>query len=115
MIIMMQLKIKNYLEPSRTNCYIFEGSQSVVTEKGNYLVFELKNSTEEEQKINIVFYDSVNDGAKVQYYISVVPGTNQYLIRVSADYFWDIFNVDTILFGSNEKLTVGKVRILEGD
>ena len=104
-----------YLEPSRTNCYIFEGSQSVVTEKGNYLVFELKNSTEEEQKINIVFYDSVNDGAKVQYYISVVPGTNQYLIRVSADYFWDIFNVDTILFGSNEKLTVGKVRILEGD
>lgn len=97
------------------NQYKFEGSQTVLNEKGNYLRLEAVNASEKEFSINMIFYDSTNEGAKVQYYFTVVPGTNQYLIRVSGDYFWDIYNIDTILFGSNEYVTINAVSILEGD
>ncbi len=50
-----------------------------------------------------------------QYQFRVQPGTNQYLIRVSEDYFWDVFNIDTIYFGADEQLTLDDVRILVGD
>lgn len=33
---------------------------------------------------------------------NVKPGDNNYLIRVSSDYFWDIFNIDTVIFEYNE-------------
>lgn len=97
------------------NTFQFDGSQSVVSADGNYLAFEMTNTSEEDISINIVFYDSTNEGAKTHYYFIAKPGTNQYLIRVSQDYFWDAFNVNTITFGSNEALTVDNVRILQGD
>lgn len=73
------------------------------------------NSSEENRPVNIVLYDSQKEGAKIQYCLEVVPGTNQYMIRVSADYFWDIYNIDTILFNDDEQLIVKDVRVLEGD
>lgn len=97
------------------NCYYFEGSQSVLTNSGNYLAFEMMNVSEDDISINIVFYDSNNEGAKIHYYFTVKPGMNSYLIRVSEDYFWDIYNIDTILFGSNEAVSINNVKILEGD
>lgn len=97
------------------NRYIFNGSKSVASDIGNYLVFEIANKSEEELALNIVFSDSSNDGAMYQYCFTVEPGTNQYLIRVSEDYFWEAFNIDTVLFEDNDMVTIQKVRILEGD
>lgn len=98
-----------------TNRYVFDGSRNYISENGNYLAFSMVNVTENDISINMVFYDSNNDGAKVQYQFNVKPGDNNYLIRISGDYFWDIFNIDTVLFGCNESVSVKNVRILEGD
>lgn len=103
------------IEASAVNTYTFDGSQSVLTDEGNYLAFDYTNNSEDDISINIVLYDSKNDGAKIQYYFTVKPGINTYIIRISGDYFWDIYNIDTILYGANEQLTVSNVRILEGD
>lgn len=97
------------------NKYVFEGSQKYVSEAGNYLSFSMANITEDDIPVNVVFYDSNNEGAKTQYQLNVKPGENNYLIRISGDYFWDVFNIDTILFGNNESVTVQNVKILEGD
>lgn len=97
------------------NTYRFDGSQLVDHSNGNYISFDYTNTAENDININIVLYDSTNDGAKYEYYFRVRPGTNSYLIRVSEDYFWDVFNMDTILFGANDNLTIGDLRILEGD
>lgn len=104
------------ISASETNRYVFAGSQTCVADNGNYLAFEMKNTSEDNITTNVIFYDSSNEGAKIQYYFTVVPGTNQYVIRISEDYFWDVFNIDTILFGSNEAIeTENVIRILEGD
>ena len=97
------------------NQFRFEGSQTTTGEQGNYLAFEIMNSSEENKSVNIVLYDSQKEGAKMQYCFEAVPGTNQYMIRVSADYFWDIYNIDTILFNDDEQLIIKDVRVLEGD
>lgn len=96
-----------------TNRYSFEGSQTVVGEQGNYLAFEMTSSSEDSTYIEL--YDSTKEGARFQYGFSVKPGTSQYLIRVSEDYFWDIYNIDTILFENNGANVADHVRILVGD
>lgn len=97
------------------NQFGFKGSQTTTGEQGNYLAFEVMNSSEENKSVNIVLYDSQKEGAKMQYCFEAVPGTKQYMIRVSADYFWDIYNIDTILFTDDEQLIIKDVRVLEGD
>lgn len=103
------------IDVSSRNIYKFKGSQSVVDEKGNYLAFECSNYALDCVYTNLVFFDSLKEGARVQYGFWVKPGTNQYLIRVSQDYFWNIYNIDTIQFEYNEYLAIDNVRILEGD
>ena len=97
------------------NSYKFAGSQELKSEDGNYIAFEGTNTIDSDVNINLVFYDSSNDGAKVEYHFRIVPGTNQYLIRASQDYFWEAYNIDTVLFGSNDAITIQNVRVLEGD
>lgn len=105
------------LQMTPSGSWQFDGSQNVVNENGNYIAFEVTNSTDDDMTMGIVFFDSKSEkeGAKTNYTFTVKPGTNEYLIRVSADYFWDIYNVDTVLFDDKEELLVDKVRILEGD
>ena len=97
------------------NSFKFDGSKSVIRAEGNYLCFNCVNSSDDSISINIVLYDSENDGAKIQYYFTVVPGDNEYIIRISQDYFWDVYNIDTILFGENKSLIVDNLRVLEGN
>ena len=103
------------IEPIEKNKYVFDGSRNIVSENGNYLAFEVISNAESSLSKNIVLYDSNNEGAKIQFFFTIKPGTNQYLIRVSEDYFWDVFNIDTIVFGSHDAITIDSVRILEGD
>ncbi len=97
------------------NKYEFEGSQTVNSSEGNYIAFVATNNTEDNISTEIVFYDSTNEGAKFRYYFTVKPGKEQYLIRASEDYFWDIYNIDTIMIGCNESVEIQNVGILEGD
>lgn len=103
------------IEKNQDNSYMFEGSQKVVNSEGNYLSFSCNNTSEDDIQMHIVLYDSNEDGAKIQYYFKVLPGDNDYAIRISEDYFWDVFNIDTIIFGENESVTVSDLKVLEGD
>jgi len=103
------------LEQIDAYLYKFKGSQGVKSKNGNYIAFECINMSERDVNMNVVFYDSTVDGARSEYYLRIVPGTNQYLIRASQDYFWEAYNIDTVLFGYNDNITIEDVRVLEGD
>lgn len=108
-------KILLEIEQKQDDSYMFEGSQKVVNSKGNYLTFSCNNSLEDDVQMHIVLYDSSEDGARIEYYFNAVSGDNDYVIRISEDYFWDIFNIDTIIFEENESVTVTDFKVLEGD
>lgn len=103
------------IEPKQGNSYMFEGSMKVVNAKGNYLTFSCNNTSEDDIQMHIVLYDSNEEGAKFEYYFKAIPGDNEYAIRISEDYFWDKFNIDTIIFEEKESVTVSELKVLEGD
>ena len=104
-----------FLDAQDENFYVFSGSQSVVCNEGNYLAFECTNNLDENLTMDVVFLDSTNECIRYQYGFTVLPGTNQYIIRASEDYFWDVFNIDRIMYMSNSDFEVKNVRILQGD
>ena len=101
--------------PAGEKQYTFKGSQSVISDLGNYLLVEAENRSDTDTSTNVIFYDSSTEGARGQYYFTLKPGKNSYLFRISQDYFWDVFNIDTIEFGWNDAVDIEQVRILEGD
>lgn len=113
----LENKVLYVINPDQSGKYKFEGSQKYVSDEGNYLSFEACNDTEDNISANIVLNDSdiEHEGAKIRYFFTVKPGTNQYIIRVSQDYFWDVFNINTIFFENNEHVSVKNLKILEGD
>lgn len=103
------------IDGGRKNVYLFDGSQSVKKEKGNYVWFEIENYSNEECSTCIDFMDSACEGARFQYKLDILPGTHGYMIRVSEDYFWDIYNINTITLSNEEALTIKSIKVLEGD
>lgn len=97
------------------NIYKFEGSQAVDRSKGNYLAFECTNPGTDDISVGILLKDSKNEDRFFEYNFTVVPGNNSYMIRVSQDYFWDVFNIDSIEFFDTSECVLDNVRILEGD
>lgn len=95
--------------------FTFKGSQTVLTDKGNYLAFECVSQNADDVTAMMVFRDSSNEGYRFQYGFTVVPGAEKYLIRVSQDYFWDVGNIDVITYSSDEDISIVNVKILEGD
>ncbi len=65
--------------------------------------------------MSVTFMDSKNEGIKYEYDFTAIPGVSNYMIRVSQDYFWNVYNIDNIIFTSNSNYSVGKVWVLKGD
>ena len=103
------------LNSSEPNIYVFAGSDNLADEDGNYLAFKYTNLNGEDIGIDVIIYDSNYEAAMYKYHFNVKPGTHQYLIRISGDYFWSAFNIDTVVFEESEWLSIGDVNILEGD
>lgn len=103
------------LDAQSENYYVFDGSQSVLCDAGNYLVFECTNNTQDDLSISVIFLDSANEGAIFQYSFTAIPGNEQYMIRTSQDYFWDIYNIDRVAYVGDSDFVISDVRILEGD
>lgn len=97
------------------NAFSFSGSQLVDSAKGNYIAFEIDNTREDISLFTAVFEDSSDTDVQYQCSFSVLPGSNTYIIRPSQDYFWFVYNIDTIRFPDTEEYHVHNVRILEGD
>ena len=103
------------LEQTGTNIFVFNGSQTVLTANGNYLLMECINPGNENISTTVTFQDSSNEGARYEYSFTVKPGTHKYMIRVSQDYFWDVYNINTISISGDSQMQVKNVKILEGD
>jgi len=97
------------------NLYRFDGSQYLPKENGNYLKIECDNYSDETVSITVLFIDSSQDGYRYQYSFKVIPGSNYYLIRISADNFWYQGNINTIYFETPETISINQISIIEGD
>ena len=103
------------LENSGNDSYTFSGSQNVMGTDGNYLKFECSNPMENNIPVTVTFQDSHRDGIRYEYSFTAVPGSNTYMIRTSQDYFWNVFNIDTIEFTSENGFEISNLEILAGD
>ena len=108
-------QILRTLTLSDENTYFFEGADHFRTKDGNYLSFEIISSSSVDLTTNVVLYDSHFSGAKYQLIFNVKPGRHSYLLRISQDYFWTAYNIDTIMFGNSSSLSIGNLKILKGD
>ena len=77
--------------------------------------FDCFNPLENNIVVTVTFQDSHTDGIRYEYSFTVLPGSNTYMIRTSQDYFWDVFNIDTIDFTSENGFEVSNLEILAGD
>ncbi len=95
--------------------YVFSGSQKIKTPNGNYMAFECVNPSETDIEATVIFLDSREAGIRYEYSFTALPGSNTYMIRVSQDYFWEAFNIDTINFESEQEFQIKDINILTGD
>lgn len=107
-------EILQELTSSQANTFVFSGSKYVNSDKGNYLAFRAENNDTYATEAEITLLDSKDNKISYTYTARIRPGINQYLLRVSQDYYWNAFNIDNVqLKADNVKFDF--VRILMGD
>ncbi len=95
--------------------FVFDGSQSVLTDKGNYVLLEFTNNTQETTVGTIALQEVSNLGKRYEYSFNIFPGKNKYMIRASQDYFWSAYNINMISISHGDSVETDSVEILEGD
>ena len=103
--------LRNHSEDKQQ--YRFSGSKHIDKNNGNYLLMKLKAETNTMTSVKI--YDSNNKGASYTYDFSIKKGENNYLIRISQDYFWHAFNIDTVEISNSPEVNISDIQILIGD
>lgn len=93
--------------------FTFEGSKYISSEKGNYLFMkiEAKSNTLTSLKLS----DSNNKCTTYEYKFFIKKEVNNYLIRISQDYFWYAYNIDTFNFTNTSDIKISDIQILSGD
>ena len=103
------------LEMIDRNSFIFAGSQSVDRQTGNYILFEVSNSSDAIVEMDIKLEDSEKTQFSYKYTFDILPGDNKYIIRVSSDYFWYASNINKITFETVDNIGVQNLSVLKGD
>ncbi len=98
-----------------SNVYKFSGSKNVDKTDGNYILIEGTNNSKIKTSVFVKLYDSLKKDICYQYQFEVPTGSNKFLIRVSTDYFWYAYNINTIEFESQNRFVIKSVKILKGD
>lgn len=97
------------------NTFSFRGSQFLDNSKGNYIIFECGYTGEDQGRLTVICEDSSDSAIRYESNFWALPGSNSYIIRVSQDYLWFAYNIDTIRFSGDGAYSIQHVRILEGD
>ena len=98
--------------------YIFKGSQSIESITGsNYLMFCCTSAQDNDIVLDVTLQDESNSSISYTYSMFVKHGKHNYLLRVSQDYFWKAYNINSVKFSStdNKDINIHSVKILEGD
>lgn len=113
---------KELLSPTRIldenyrSVYCCETTDNIDKTQGNYLLCKIENIGNEEERVVIYLSDSEDIKRTYAYVFQVMPGEYEYLIRISSDYYWYAYDIDTIeIKTSSKKVEIKTVKILEGD
>lgn len=90
------------------NGFSYEVPKDLIKGKGSYLYLTITSPSNYEEMVEINYLDNIVS-------FSVLPGTNTYSIRISAQYDWFTGSVNQIHFSSNDTIELEKLQILEGD
>ncbi|MCQ2516262.1 MAG: hypothetical protein MJ094_05310 [Saccharofermentans sp.] len=95
------------------NYYSMSGSDNLYNSEGNYL--HIRAYCEEERIVQISLSDSHNEEGRYSYSFTAVPGENDYLFRISSDYFWNAYVIDTVQLSDSVNFEITQINILAGD
>jgi len=78
---------------------------------GNYLYLIVNSDSGSDQNMNI----SYNENNRSTIDLTILPGKNEYLIRISAQYAWMSENISSISFEASAPMVIESASILKGD
>lgn len=109
------------------NRYTIDSTDVEMGDNGNYLLLsatciktpEKEISEEENDRTDayLIMGKAEKEGfaEKCRFGLTLKEGTHDYIIRVSADYYWHLGEIDTVRILCDEKLYDVSMKILEGD
>lgn len=100
---------------SKNNIYTFQGSSKIDKSIGNYILFICSNNSGKAIDMQLKLYDNKVKDANYIYKFVVPEGENKFMIRISQDYYWYAFNIDSMQFTSEDDFTILDLKILNGD
>lgn len=122
------IKNTEYAELQYTNgYYVFEQDSITSKENGNYLLFKAtydgtdagRNYYSDDETIGATVKVGVYKNGifeeKYQYNVTLKEGSNEYIIRISNDYYWYSSDVNAVKVTCDSVLYDVSMRILEGD
>lgn len=99
--------------------YYIENSLQIDKSKGNYLLLTCycENEYIEETNNTEIILGSTKTGEEdlFRFRFKLHPGEQQYLIRISADYYWYARDIDRLYIQTDEKISNVHMQILLGD
>lgn len=95
--------------------YHMDLPEEMDTAKGQYVSFKLECTSEEFNHVTMVV--TQGDDWGYSYDFLAKEGKQDYLIRISSDYYWHFFSPDTITFyfENNSGIVCDAVQIIQGD
>ena len=107
------------LSEGEKGIYYIENSSGIDKSKGNYLLLTCRCDSEYVQETNnaeiVLGSTETGEDALYRFRFKLRPGEQQYLIRLSADYYWYARNIDRLYIQTEEDVSNVKMRILQGD
>lgn len=99
--------------------YCIENSGQIDKSRGNYLLLTCRCDSEYTQDINnaeiILGSTATGEEALYRFRFRLRPGEQQYMIRLSADYYWYAGDIDRLCIQTEEKIENVRIKILQGD
>lgn len=99
--------------------YYIEESLQIDKSKGNYLLLTCRCENEYMEETNNaeIILGSTKAGEEdlFRFRFKLHPGEQQYLIRISADYYWHVQDIDMLYLQTDEEIGNVRMQILQGD
>lgn len=97
--------------------FVFDLVKENVKKDGNYLKLEAENPSEEVKNVQLkvgVYQNGIFE-SKYIYNFTLKSGKNDYMFRISSDYYWYMEIVNSCMIECDKKISNVKMKILKGD
>lgn len=97
---------------STTDGFRFNGSRAYSVSAGKYALLEIRN--DESGRASVEFMEEGQQASRYHYDFNLEKGLSRYLVRVSQDYNWYVFNINSVKVACAHCEVTG-IKILQGD